>query len=438
MKLFGRAQRGGRLGMLAGAVMVLVACGGGPSPDASHVIGGTLSGITSGTLVLQNNAGDNLSLTADGRFSFATSIGTNRSYAITVLSQPLWQFCTVSNGSGTVAAEVANVSVHCVQAQATVSTLAGSGTPGTADGEGLAAQFGNPRGVRLDAAGHVYVADAQYRRVRKISASGTVTTLAGDGGAGGTLSDPFDLALDASGNIYLTELTANVVREITPGQGVNTVAGSGANSSVDGNGTSATFSQPSGIAFDAQGNLLVADSLGQKIRQITPNRDVSTLAGSGSQGTTDGTGTSATFSVPAGIAVDAEGNAFVTDFGSHIIRKITPQGVVTTLFGRPNQAGSADGPGNDARFSFPVGIAIDSSGSLYVADSATHVIRRITPDGMVSTLAGMAGSSGAQDGPGPAASFNRPYGVAVDASGNVYVADQFNHRIRKITPTPPP
>lgn len=398
---------------------------------------GTLSGITSGKLVLQNNAGDDITLTADGKFSFATPVKEGGAYAVTVRTQPLWQFCNVSNGSGSVAAEVTGVTVSCAEAQATVSTLAGSGTEGKLDGNGLSAEFARPRGVRVDSTGTLYVTDTRYKLIRKVSPSGAVTTMAGNG-AGGTLSDPFDLALDAAGNIYLTELMGNTVRKVTPTGVVSTLAGSGSFSSVDGNGTSASFNQPSGIAFDAQGNLFVGDSQGQKIRKVAPDLEVSTFAGSGAQGTADGTGTNATFSVPAGIAFDAAGNMLVTEFGSHVIRKITPQGVVTTPFGKRSTSGSVDGTGNDATFSFPVGIAIDSSGSIYVANSTTHVIRRITPDGMVKTLAGTPGRSGAKDDVGPAASFNTPYGVAVDAAGNVYVADQFNHKIRKITPTPAP
>lgn len=445
---------------IAGATVVLASCGGGsgggggfvplapivqpqpqPQPEtpvAMHTVGGTLSGITSGKLVLQNNAGDDLTLTADGKFSFATPVKEGSTYAVTVRTQPLWQFCTVSNGGGNAAAEVTGVTVSCKEALATVSTFAGTGTPGDADGEGLAATFQIPRGVRLDAAGNLYVTDAQNKLIRAISPSGFVSTVAGKG-AGGTLSDPFDLVLDAAGNIYVTELTTHLVRKVTPTGVVSALAGTAGTAGwADANGTSAKFSQPSGIAFDPQGNLVVADSLGQRIRKIAPDLAVSTFAGSGAQGSDDGTGTAATFSVPAGIAMDAAGNMFVTDFGSHVIRKITPQGVVTTPFGKRNTTGHADGKGNDATFSFPVGIAIDSSGSLYVGDSSNHVIRRITPDGMVRTLAGKAGTSGADDGVGKAATFYRPYGVAVDAAGNVYVADLFNNKIRKITPTPAP
>ena len=443
-----------RYSFFALAPLVLASCGGRvddppatadapaaqPQPETqpqAPTIGGTLAGLASGSLVLQINSGDDLKLTADGKFSFATSLAEGTAYEVSVRTQPLWQFCTVSNGSGNAATEVTGVTVNCAEAQATVSTLAGSGTEGNLDGDGLFAEFARPRGVRVDAAGNLYVTDALHKLIRKVSPTGAVTTVAGSG-AGGSLSDPFDLVLDPAGNIYLTELMGNTVRKVTPAGVVSTLAGSGSFSSINGHGTSASFNQPSGIAFDAQGNLFVGDSQGQKVRKIAPDSEVSTFAGSGAQGTGDGTGGSATFTVPAGIAMDAAGNMFVTDFGSHVVRKITPQGEVTTPFGTRNTSGSVDGKGNAATFSFPVGIAMDSSGSLYVADSTTHVIRRITPDGMVKTLAGSKGRSGARDGVGAAASFNTPYGVAVDASGAVYVADQFNHKIRKITPTPAP
>ncbi|WP_295982751.1 NHL repeat-containing protein [uncultured Variovorax sp.] len=401
-------------------------------------MGGTLSGITSGRLVLQNNAGDDLTLAADGKFSFATPIQAGAAYAITVRTQPLWQFCTVANGSGTAAGEVTGVTVTCKEAQAVVSTLAGTGNEGSSDGDRLTAEFARPRGVKVDAAGNLYVTDSRFNLIRKVSPAGDVETVGGVG-AGGSLSDPFDLSFDAGGNIYVTELTNHRVRKVTPAKVVIPLAGLAGNAgSNDGPGASATFNQPAGIAIDVQGNLFICDSQSQKIRRIAPDGEVSTFAGSGVQGSDDGTGRNATFSVPAGVAFDPAGNMFVTDFGSHLIRKITPQGVVTTPFGKARTSGSADGKGNDATFSFPVGIAIDSSGSLYVADSTSHVIRRITPDGMVRTLAGTVRMSGSNDGVGTQASFNIPYGVAVDAGGNVYVADQFNHKIRKITPTPAP
>jgi sugar lactone lactonase YvrE len=178
----------------------------------------------------------------------------------------------------------------------------------------------------------------------------------------------------------------------------------------------------------------VADSLNETIREITPAGVVTTLAGSPGQfGSTDGTGANARFNDPTGLAVDLAGNVYVADAGNDTIRKIAPGGVVTTFAGTAGAPGSADGTGANARFNFPVSVAVDSAGNLYVADEGNSTIRKITPDGTVSTLAGTAGVTGSADGTGAAAQFTHPAGVAVDLAGNVYVADTFNAEIREIT-----
>ena len=178
------------------------------------------------------------------------------------------------------------------------------------------------------------------------------------------------------------------------------------------------------MAVDGSGNVYVADSGNYTIRKITPAGVVSTLAGlAGSSGSADGTGSAARFYYPTGVAVDGSGNVYVADTGNYTIRKITPAGVVSTLAGLAGSTGSADGTGSAARFYYPYGVAVDGSGNVYVADTGNYTIRKITPAGVVSTLAGTAGSSGSADGTGSAARFNYPTGVAVDGSGNVYVAD---------------
>ena len=320
-----------------------------------------------------------------------------------------------------------------------VTTFAGSGSAGNTDGNGSFASFNAPFGVAVDGSGNVYVADTSNHTIRKITPSGEVTTFAGTGtignvdgnGSAASFYFPFGIAVDGSGNVYVTEQGNHKIRKITPNGDVTTVAGTGSQGNTDGNGTSASFDTPAGIAVDDSGNVFVADQNNHKIRKIAPNGDVTTVAGSGSQGNTDGNGTSANFNFPRGIAIGASGNVFVADQGNHIIRKIAPNADVTTVAGT-GSPGNMDGNGTSASFNNPIGVAVDDSGNIYVVDVANHKIRKIAPNGDVTTVAG-TGSAGSTDGNGLAASFNNPVGIVVDSFGNLYIADLLNHKIRKIS-----
>jgi streptogramin lyase len=188
------------------------------------------------------------------------------------------------------------------------------------------------------------------------------------------------------------------------------------------------------VAVDGAGNVYVADTKNYRIRKITPTGVVSTLAGSGTPGFADDTGPKARFHTPYGVAIDGKGNVYVADTFNHRIRKITPAGVVSTLAGS-GTPGFADDTGPKARFHTPAGVAVDGAGNVYVADYINNRIRKITPAGVVSTLAGSGTKGSADDDTGPKAQFKEPFGVAVDGAGNVYVADYGNNRIRKITIT---
>ena len=320
-----------------------------------------------------------------------------------------------------------------------------SGGSGNADRKGTDARFGYPAGVAVDVAGNVYVADSDNHTIRKITADGMVSTFAGKPGVRGAIdgpgtdarfNTPYGVAVDATGNVYVTDKFNNLIRKISPAGVTTTLAGSTEMGSADGIGTAARFGQPNGVAVDSAGNVYVADSYNNTVRKITPGGSVSTLAGlAGSTGSADGTGSDARFTSLTSVAVDAAGNVYVADQRNSVVRKINPFGVVTTLAGTAGQDGSADGTGAAARFNRNHGITVDTAGNLYVADSANQTIRKITPGGTVTLYAGKTGTPGNDDGAANAATFHDPNSVAVDGTGNLYVADLFNNLIRKISPS---
>ncbi len=317
------------------------------------------------------------------------------------------------------------------------------------DGTGTDARFNNPGGLALDSTGTLFVADTNGNTIRKITPLGVVTTLAGSAGGIGNVDatgpdarfyEPAGLTVDGAGNVYVADTLNLEIRKITPAGIVTTLAGLNSwtyPGGVDGTGADARFYYPSGVAADKTGNLYVADTFDNAIRQISPGAVVTTLAGTltwYNYGSADGTGSAARFRYPDRVAVDGAGYLYVTDSGNNTIRKIAPGGVVTTLAGTAGITGSVDGTGGYAQFADPTGIAVDGTGNLYVTDTSTSIIRKITQAGVVTTLAGMAGVTGAADGTGPAAKFNHPQDLAVDTVGNLYVADSGNNTIRMITP----
>jgi len=320
-----------------------------------------------------------------------------------------------------------------------VSTWAGSGTAGAIDGTRVQASFNFPAGIAMDVSGFLFVADKQNNIIRIISPQGVVNTIAGTTVAGFSnakdsvkFNSPAGVAVDGAGNVYVADQSNSLIRAINNQGVVTTFAGTtGAAGLVNGPGTTALFNGPTGVATDLNGNVYVADNGNNVIRKITAKGIVTTFAGSGARGASDGNGSAATFNQPQSLAVDAGGNVYVADRGNNLIRKITPDGVVTTVAGT-GSAGAANGIGTAASFNGPAGIAVDASGNLYVGDSNNNLIRKITPSGTVSTLAG-TGSAGAANGGLTSSTFNNPQGVAVDTYGRVYVADTGNSLIRIIT-----
>jgi serine/threonine-protein kinase len=309
------------------------------------------------------------------------------------------------------------------------STLAGSGIQGNTNGTGTSASFAYPNGVALDKSGNVYVADVDNGVIRKITPEGLVSnftprTL--------SLGYPYGVAVDDSGNLYVADNGPNLITKIAPSGVAITLAGGGTGVSTNGIGTAASFNHPIAIAVNDSGNVYVVDLESFLIRKITPNGNVTTLAGGGPGVYVNGIGTEASFSYARGVAADDSGNVYVADSENNVIRKISPTGLVTTLAGSGTGLDVVNGIGTDANFNNPYGVAVDSLGNVYVADAGNNLIRKITSGGFVTTLAG-SGVQGFSNGDGENASFNFPSGVAVDDSGNVYVADLGNNLIRKIT-----
>jgi hypothetical protein len=330
-----------------------------------------------------------------------------------------------------------------------VSNSAGSVTSREAtvvigDGPLLGGRF-----AAFDAAGNIVVTTS-YRSVRRLAPNRLISTLAQLPAYSDAGGDYFaeGVAGDAAGNVIVADNGLNMLLRISPAGNVTTLAGadrggvSGCYDAPGSPGTSAYFYAPRALVLDANGNAFVVDSECNNVRRITPQGEVSTFAGAvndgfSGYGSVDGTGTAARFRAPRGIAIDAAGNLYVADTGNHTIRKITPQGEVSTLAGLAGSPGSADGAGDQARFRSPSGIAADAAGNLYVTDAGTRV-RKVSPTGEVSTLAGSSGTTTIFDGTASLASFRFPHAPFVDAQGNVYVLDDVTTGgqtlIRRITP----
>ena len=322
-----------------------------------------------------------------------------------------------------------------------VTTFAGNGTGAYVNATGTNASFQFPSGVTVDGFGTVYISDTWNHRIRMISPLGVVSLLAGSGsiafadgtGAGASFAYPAQIAIDNIGNLYVADTNNHRIRRIVISTGVvTTLVGVGTATSVDGAGRSATFNSPVGLTISKDNTLLfVTEANGNRIRQIHISSAVVTnVAGNGTSGSTDGVGTNATFGFPIGIAPDPFGNLYVANPVSHRVRKINiASRVVTTFAG--SSLGTANGTGTNAQFNYPSGVTCDEVGNVYVAEADTPRIRKITPDGVVTTFAG-SGTATSVDGTGTNATFSKPRGMFYFSDGIIYVADEVGHRIRKM------
>lgn len=434
---------------MASASLALSGCGGGGSSGAvtsAHTetpsaagascqlpqqcagAVGTIDGLRTAGLVLASGGAQISPRANETSFSFSTENVPSRPRPVRIVRQPSWQHCTITIDPGQKrGTRDDSYSVNCQMLNAQVTTLAGNGAPGYVDGPGDTALFSIPNGVVVNKKGTLFVTDRQYGLIREIDPAGNVSTFAGRGypqeidGTGVTAGFRFPegIGIANDGTIYVTDGDSNV-RKVTKKAVVTTL-------------WSCCYT-PVGVAVDAVGNVYAVNSHDSELEVYRVDGTYGTYAGlrdpSGQGGFIDGPLADARFRNPNGLASDDDGNLFVADSSNHAIRKISADGMVTTLAGN-GEAGSSDGTGSGARFVYPYGVTVDGAGNVYVTEG--NRVRMITPEGTVMTLAG-SGAIGHDNGTGAAASFASPRGLAVDKSGNLYVADSGNNMVRKIMP----
>ncbi|MBI4479529.1 MAG: hypothetical protein HY651_05860, partial [Acidobacteria bacterium] len=419
-----------------------------PSGVALDAVGNLFIATTGSHRIRKINLAGSISTVAgNGMNTFSGDGGPATSAA---LNDPV--AVTVDSGGNLFIAEFSNQRIRRVNSAGTITTVAGNGEFKFA-GDGSAASSAAldlPLGVAADAAGNLYIADTQNHRVRRVSSSGVITTVAGNGVAGfsgdggpatgAALDAPRGLAVDASANLYIADRGNFRVRRVSPSGTITTVAGGGDNFPGDGSPATSAALSAFGVALDAAGNLYIADRASSRIRKVTPGGIITTVAGGGAAFPGDGgLATQAALNNPAGVAVDAAANLYIADTLNNRIRKVNPAGVITTFAGNGmfdfSGRGAGDGgPATAAMLAEPAGVALDASGNVYIADYWNGRIRRVTSDGIIRTIAG--GGSGEQfagdGGPAISAALNQPSGVAPDAAGNLYIADSGNDRIRQV------
>ncbi len=333
-----------------------------------------------------------------------------------------------------------------------VAPFAGNGSFGFLGdgGPALETRLFFPSAVTVDPAGSLYVADQRNYRVRKVGSDGRISTVAGNGVEGSfgdrgpatlaQLTMPSGVALDSMGRLWIADEGAHRVRLVAPGGAIETVAGTGVGGFGGDGGPAwnAQLSAPAGIAIDRAGNAYIVDTLNHRVRRIAPDGRISTVAGRGVRGYggDGGPAVEAQMDTPRAVAADGDGNLYVAEYANHCVRRVTPAGRIETVAGSGRSGFAGDGgPAPAADLNHPLGVAVDPAGNLYIADAGNHRIRLVTPDGIIRTIAGTGapGFSG-DDGAATSAQLYFPSGVAIGPDGEIYIADFWNHRVRKLTP----
>ena len=352
-------------------------------------------------------------------------------------------------------ADSGNQRIRKVDLTGTITTIAGTGEFGFSGdgGPAVEAELHSPRGVAVDSAGNLYIADSRNRRIRKVDSTGTITTIAGTGefgfsGDGGPaveaeLRSPYGVAVDSAGNVYIADVIDQRIRKVDSTGTITTIAGTGefGFSGDGGPAVEAELRRPYGVAVDSAGNVYIADVIDQRIRKVDSTGTITTIAGTGEFGFSGdgGPAVEAELRRPYGVAVDSAGNVYIADVSNQRIRKVDSTGTITTIAGTGEFGFSGDGgPAVEAELRRPYGVAVDSAGNLYIADTGNRRIRKIDSTGTITTIAGTGECcfvSTDDGGPAVEAWLYDPRGVAVDSAGNVYIADSGNRHIRKVDST---
>ncbi len=352
----------------------------------------------------------------------------------------LWRPLGVTaNAAGNLyVADTANHRIRKIGTDGNIATVAGTGTHGS-DGEDVpatAARLYFPRGAAVDGAGNLYVADTENHRIRKIGADGNIADFAGEA----RLISPHGVAVDSAGNLYIADTLNNFIHRVDAGGNISIFAGTRL-SGFRGDGFPATAVRlyfPRGVAADDAGNVYIADTRNNLIRRVGADGNIFTVAGTEAYGFSGdgGPATAARLWLPRGVAADGAGNVYIADWGNNRVRRVDADGNISTLAGTGTRGSGGDGgPATAAQLSSPYDVAVDGAGNVYIADAFNYRIRRVDADGNISTIAGTGASGFSGDGgPATAAQLNAPQSVTADSAGNVYIADTFNHRIRRLTP----